>query len=155
MADRAAARAGLVEPGSAEVGCVDGDDRRALGHAVAFQRPDAEGLLEGPGDRLGQLVGAGDDQPQRAELRRGTAPGVNVKERRRGEQDRGLVLLDERADGSGLLRFDMADQPHAAARSQPEQQVAERVEQRQDVEDPVGRVDVEDLADGLDVRNRC
>ena len=100
---------------------------------------------------VGKLVGSGDDQSQRAELCRGTAPGVDVQERRRGEQDGRPIPLDELADDSRFLGFDMADQPHSAARSQPKQQIAERVEERQDVEDAVVRVDVENLADGLDL----
>ena len=58
MADPAALGADLAEAGGAEVVRVDGHRRRAFGAAVAFQRADAELLLERGGQPLGQLLGA-------------------------------------------------------------------------------------------------
>ena len=84
LADEPAPRAGLEEPRRPVVERVHGDHRRALGHAVALQRADAEGVLERLGEhRLGQLLGAGDHQPERAELRGGAAAQVELEERRR------------------------------------------------------------------------
>ena len=88
---------------------------------------------------------------KRAELRGRTAAGVQLKKGRSAEQNGGPVALDEPAHRAGLERIGMADQAHPAARCQPEKQVTERVEKRQDVEQPVGGQDVEDLGDGLDV----
>ena len=51
-----------------DVGHVDGDDRRHLGAAVAFEQVDAELLLERRGDRLAQLLGADDRVAQVREL---------------------------------------------------------------------------------------
>ena len=44
--DEAAPRAGLEEARGPVVERADGDDGRALGHAVAFERADAEAVLE-------------------------------------------------------------------------------------------------------------
>ena len=45
----------------------------------------------------------------------------------------------------------MEDGPHAVVAREPEGRIAERVEERQDAEQPVGRPDAEDLRDRLDV----
>ena len=64
--------------------------------------------------RLGQLLGAGEHQPQRAELRRGAAPQVELEERRRGQQDRRRGSARTSSPTvAGVERVGMADQPHA------------------------------------------
>jgi hypothetical protein len=64
LADVAAAPSGLVETGGAEVGVAHGDDGRALGGAVALERPDAELVLERVGEAVRELLGAGEDEAQ-------------------------------------------------------------------------------------------
>ena len=88
LADVPAPRAGLEEARRAEVEGADRDHRGALGHAVALQRADAERVLERLGERLGELLRAGHDQPQRAELRRRAASQIELEEGRRRQQDR-------------------------------------------------------------------
>ena len=135
MADPAALRADLAEAGRAEVARVDGNDRRALGAAVAFERADAEAVLEREREALRQFFGADDHELQAAEIFRRAAAHVDLQERRRRQQERDAVLADELADGFGVERVGMIDDADAEHRGQPERDgEAEGMEEGQDAE---------------------
>ena len=87
MADVAAACADLAEAGRAEIAAVDGDDGRAFGAAVAFERADAEGIFEGQRDALGQFFRADEDVLQAAETLRRAAAHVGLQKCRRGDEE--------------------------------------------------------------------
>ena len=83
MADLAAFGADLTEACGAEIVRVDGDGGRALGAAVAFQRADAELVLERLRDAFRQFLRAGHDELQAAEILRlascaGTVAGTSA-----------------------------------------------------------------------------
>jgi hypothetical protein len=88
VADLAALGADLAEAGGAEVVRVHRHRRRAFGAAVAFERADAELLLERRGQPLGQFLRAGHHHAQAAEILRRAAAHVKLQERRRRQQER-------------------------------------------------------------------
>ena len=97
LADEPAPRAGLEEPRGPVVERVDGDHRRALGHAVPLQRADAEVVLE----RLGEPTRSSFSAPAITSRSEPNCAGaqrrsVELEERRRRQQDRRPVALDQR-----------------------------------------------------------
>ncbi len=153
MADLAALGADLAEAGGAEVVRVDRHRRRAFGAAVAFERAEAELLLERGGQPLGQLLRRRHHHAQAAEILRRAAAHVELQERRRRQQERQGVLADQRADGFGIERVGMVRHPHAQHRRQAKRaREAEGMEERQDAHEAVASVQAEDLFELLDVR---
>ena len=125
----------------------------AFGAAVAFERADAELLLERGGQPLGQLLGGGRHHAQAAEILRRAAAHVELQEGRRRQQERQRVLADQRADGFGFERIGMIHHPRPQHRRQAKRAgEAERVEERQDAHKAVRAVQAEDLFELLDVR---
>ena len=153
MADLAALGADLAEAGGAEVVGVHGHRRPAFGAAIAFERADAELLLERGGQPLGQFLGARHHHAQAAEILRRAAAHVELQEGRRRQQERQGVLADERADGFGVERVGMVHHPHAQHRRQAKRAgEAEGMEERQHAHKAVRPVQAEDLLELLDVR---
>ena len=69
-----------------EIGAVDGNDRRAFGDAVAFDRADAEPVFEGLAETEGQFLRAREDHPQGAELFRCAAALIELEKRGSADQ---------------------------------------------------------------------
>ena len=121
--------------------------------AVTFERADAEVLLERVGEPFGQFFRAGDDELQAAEILRRHAAHVDLQKRRRGQQKRDGVFADERADGSGVERIRMKHHARAELRRQAERDgETERMEKRQDAEQPVVMREVQNVAELFEVR---
>ena len=141
MADGAGLVAGLGVLAGVEIGDVDGHHRGHLGAAVAFQQFDAELLAERVGDGLAEFLGAHQHVAQAGEFLGGALAGVGGAEGRRGEQQRGLVLLHQLADGAGVGGVGVVD--HAAAGEQREPDghgEAEGMEEGQHADDAVAGV---------------
>src|SRR2546422_4573301 len=98
LADLAALGAYLAEAGSAEVARIHADHRGALGAAIALERADAKGLLEGQGEPLRQLFGADQHVLQAAEILGQAAAQVGLQECRCGQQKRDAVIAHQLAD---------------------------------------------------------
>ena len=153
--DGAGLIAGLGVLAGAEIGNVDGHHRRHLGAAVAFEQFDAEFFAEGVGDGLAEFLGAHQDVAQAGEFLGGALAGVGGAERRSGEQQGGLVLLDQLSDGAGVGGVGVVD--HAAAGEQREPDgdgEAEGMEEGQHADDAVAGVDPEELGDGFDLADQ-
>src|SRR5262249_54345837 len=98
MSDAAALGANLTERGSAKIDDVDGDCRGTLSTAIAFVGADAEVVLEGLRNAVGQFLGARHHESQAAKLLRSATACVSIQECRGGEQHGNRVFADERAD---------------------------------------------------------
>src|SRR5450759_3084672 len=147
--------AGLGLLAGAVVGSVDGHCRGHLGAAVAFQQFHAELFAERIGGRLAQLLGAHQDVAQAGEFLGRAFANIGGAEGGSGEQQGGLVLVDEFSDGAGIGGIGVVD--HAAAGEQREpdgHRETERMEKRQHAHDAVAGVDPEELGDGFDLADQ-
>ncbi len=107
----------------------------------------------GIGQPLGQFFRADDDELQTAEILRRHAAHVKLQKRRRGQQDGDGVFADERADGPRVERIRMKHHARADFRRQTERDgEAERMEKRQDAEQPVAMRETQDVAELFEVR---
>ncbi len=150
-------------PGSARlrVGQVHADDGRGFGEPVAFVNRDAETLLDRARQFRGQLLRAGNEEAQAAQLRRLRFPQVGAQKSGRGEHDGGAVALDERGDFSRLQRAGISDDPHPFDERIPKRdRAAEAVEkwQASDHESVLGRVEehgkLRDVAEDIAMAER-
>jgi len=113
--DRPADTAGAVE-----LRGVGGDDRRALGGAVAFQQRDAMLGLEPIAQGVGTLVGPGQGDPQAGEIPFLRFAQVAPEEGRGADQKRGLLLPHDGADLLEIERVGVGEQGHAVVDRQPQ-----------------------------------
>jgi len=144
--------ADLVKAGGAVIPGVHGHGGRAFGAAVAFEGPDAKAFLKRGGEALGQFFGAGDDEPQAAEILRRGAAQVDLQERRGGEHHGGPVLAHGRAHAPGIQRVRIKNDAGAQHHRQAERDgEAEGMEEGQDAQQPLRFVEGDDLAALLDV----
>src|SRR5947209_8028021 len=104
MPDAAALRADLSERRGAEVDSVHGDDGRAFRAAIAFERTNAEVILERNGHALRQFFRAGHDEAQTAEFFGSAAAQVGVEECRSGEEHGYGILADQGANDTRIER---------------------------------------------------
>ena len=153
MADFPPFRADLMKTGGAEIGRVHRHRRSAFGAAVAFERADAEMLLERRRQPVGQFFRGGHHEAQAAEIRRRAAAQIDLQERRRRQQECHRVIFHQRADGSGVERVRMKHHAHAERGRQAQRAgETERMEKRQDAQDAVASVQAEHLLQLRDVR---
>ena len=80
MADASAFGADLAESGGAKIAGVDSDHGRTFGAAVAFERTNAEAVLESESEGLGQFFGADNHELQAAEIFGQAAARVGLQE---------------------------------------------------------------------------
>src|SRR5260221_6025504 len=148
MADGAALGSYLAEIGGAKIVGVDGDDGRAFGAAVAFERANAEMIFEGLGYALGEFFGSGHYDAEAAEGFGRAAAGVGVQEGRRGKHHGHGIFADEGGDGLRVERAGMKDGADSGHGGEAESAgEAEGVEEGKDAEDGIAFVEVEDLFD--------
>ena len=145
LADGAAARTGLVDARRTEPRRIDGDDRGALGRAVAFERADTEALFEGRRDAIGKLLRAHDDEAQGTELTRATAANVDLQKGRRRDQQAQPVLLHPLADRRRIEGVRAEHGRETITQREPQRERAKRVEQRQRAEHGVAGTDRQGL----------
>ena len=125
---------------------IDADHRRCLSESVAFENFFVEAFLEMAGKIERQFFGAGDDEPQTAELRRLGFAQVHAQERGRRQQERQLVSFDQRRALCGFQRIWIRDDAHALDERIPKcDRRAEAVKERQRRKDSVGFSCVEQL----------
>src|SRR5437867_12006837 len=93
MTDAAALRPNLPERCRAKIDRVYGDRRRTFSAAIPFVRSDADMILEGLRNAVGQFFGAGHNEAQASEILGGAAAGVGSQERWRRAQDGERVLV--------------------------------------------------------------
>ena len=141
----------LIVAGGAEVRTIDGDDGGAFGHAVAFDGGDAEAIFEGLREPGRQFLRAGQDHAQGTELLRGAAALIELEKGRRGHEEREAVAAHELADGGDVERGGMKDHARVVVHDQPEDEIAEGVEEGQNPQDSFLLVEVEHLAGPLHI----
>src|SRR5690242_9400454 len=153
MADAAALRSHLAKRRGSEIDRVHGHNWRAFGAAVAFERTDAEVVLERDGDALRQFFRAGHYEAQAAEFFRSAATQIVVEKSGSREEHGHGMFVDERADYAGIQRIGMKDNPGAHRGRQAERgREAKGMKKRQDTHDAVFRLEEENLIELLDVR---
>src|SRR5581483_8296581 len=114
MADAAALASDLPERGGPEIATIDGDDGRAFGAAITFERANAETILEGDRDAFRKFFRASHDEAQAAEIFRFATAGVSVEKGGSGEEHGCGVRANERADDAGIQRIGMEDDTDAS-----------------------------------------
>ena len=111
---------------------------------VAFPEPDPE--------RLGALVGPGDEQPHRLEVPRLGLLKVTRHKDRRANHHRHALFADGGADGAVLERARDRDDGRPRDQRQPEARVdAEDVEVGQVGQDDVGRAELERAVQAFEI----
>ena len=154
MPDAAALGSDLPEAGRAEVARIDRHHRRGFSRAVALHRSQPETILERRGQALRQFLRAGQDKLDTAKLFRRAGADVNLQECRCGQQKRYPVLAHQLADAAAIDRVWVIHRARAEQRRQPQRAgEAERVEKRQDAENPVIPIQRKRLANLLNVRD--
>src|SRR5213596_1663346 len=113
MPDRSALAAHLAESCSAEIPRIDRHSGRAFGAPVAFERPNAEMIIECLRNAFGKLLGSRNNIFQAAEIFRSTTPDISLQKRRRRHQERGAILAHETANDTGIKRIGMINHSDA------------------------------------------
>ncbi len=123
---------------------VDGEHRRRLGDAVAFEDAQAELLHVDPPRRLLDRLGAGEDVAQRAEVVGVRRARVAGEEGVGAEQDRGVRAVDQLRHDPVVQRRGIEIDAHAGDERQHEaDRQAEGVEHRQHVEHLVAAAEID------------
>src|SRR5262245_27707885 len=152
MADAAALGSDLPEEGSAKVHRIDGNDGRAFGAAVAFERTNAKLIFERFGNLRGEFFRASNDIAKAAEIFGSAALSVSAQKSLRGDEQRDTVLADQRAYAAGIERTGMIDAADADGCGETERgSETEGVKEREDAEDAVVFMQHEDLVELFDV----
>ena len=152
MADPPAFRSDLAKTGRAKITRVHGDDGRTFRGAIAFERTDAEAVLECQRQTLRQFFRADHHVLQAAEILGRTAPRVRLQKCGRGHQERHAIVAHEFADGGEIERAGMVDHAHAQRRGQPQRhREAERMKERQHAQQAIVGVEHEHLPHLLDI----
>ena len=133
---------------------VDRHQRRELGRAVAFDRPDAELLLERVAQRDRQLLGPGDDDFERARAppaRTAADSSAGTSAWRAGSSpSASRASLATICASSGVTVVGGADIQEQ--RPPQRDREAERMKERHDAQHRVARPRMDDLLDRLDIR---
>src|SRR5579862_39416 len=152
MANAAALGPHLAEERGAKIHSVHSDDRRAFSAAIAFERPDAELVLEGFSDLSRQFFRAGNDVAEAAEIFGSAALGVGAEKRGCREKQGDAVLGNESANGARIERIGMVNGADADGGGQAQRAGESKgMKKGQDAEDAVVVMQHEDLIELFDV----
>ncbi len=154
MPDRAALCAHLPESRRAIVVRVHRHHRRTFRAAVAFERPNAEAILERRRHSLRQFLRTHDHQPQTAEIFRRAFSQIALQKCRRRNQKRNSVLANQRADGAEIKRARMIGDANSDHRRKPQRhRESEGMKEGQHAEKRVVAVELHGLRHLLHVRH--
>ena len=137
--------------GCPTVRAVGGNDRRAFGDAVSFDRCHTKFVLKGLREPQRQFLRPGQDHAQVAELLRGAAAIVQLQKGRGRDHKRNAVAGTEISNGSCLEWCGLEDNPRAITSVEPQQHVPEGVEKRQDAKGTIRLVEMDDLSSAFNV----